>query len=171
MLINPINSRNTRNSINSNLDGVSQMKVILREDMKRLGNAGEMVEVSDGFARNFLIPQAKAIKATIGNIRQLEHQKRGVYHKINKAKIEAESLVGRIESLSCTISMRAGEKDKLFGSVTSRDIAQSLREEGIEIDRKNIILEEPIKALGIYTVPIKLQAEVVANLKVWVVKK
>lgn len=147
------------------------MKVILREDMERLGKAGEMVEVADGYARNFLIPQAKAIKATIGNIRQLEHQKKSVYHKINRAKMEAENLAARIESSSCTISVHAGEKDKLFGSVTSRDIALSLGEEGVEIDRKNIILEEPIKALGIYTIPIKLHPEVVANLKVWVVKK
>jgi len=147
------------------------MKVILKEDVERLGKAGEMVEVSDGYARNFLIPQSKAIKATVENVKQLQHQKRVVSHKINKAKMEAENLAAKIESLSCTISMHAGEKDKLFGSVTSKDIVQSLREEGIEIDKKHIILEEPIKALGVYTVPIKLHPEVVANLKVWIVKK
>jgi large subunit ribosomal protein L9 len=131
---------------------------------------GDLITVKDGYARNYLIPQGKAIRATSQNIKKLEHQKLQIMEKLNKSKREAERLSERLETLSCTVAKTAGEEDKLFGSVTAIDIAESLKLEGIEIDKKKIFLSEPIKKLGIYTVPIKLHQEVTANLKVWVVK-
>ena len=147
------------------------MKVILTEDVTRLGSAGESITVKDGYARNYLIPNGKALRTTTQNVKTLEHQKRLVQAKLNKLKKEAESLVDKIESVSCTVAKAAGEEDKLFGSVTSTDIQKSLQNEGIEIDKRKIILSEPLKSLGIFTVPIKIHPEVMANLKVWVVKE
>ncbi|MBI4621115.1 MAG: 50S ribosomal protein L9 [Desulfobacterales bacterium] len=146
------------------------MKVILLEEMPSLGKAGDAIKVADGYGRNYLIPQKKAIEATSKNMKVWEHQKNLLKDKIGKVKKETEKLAEKIEGLSCTISKQTGEEDKLFGSVTSMDIEESLKEEGIEIDRKKILLDEPIKKLGVYTVPIKLHPEVIANLKVWVVK-
>lgn len=146
------------------------MKVILLEEIPSLGNAGDEVTVADGYGRNYLIPQKKAIKATSGNVKVLEQQKRAVQGKIDKVRKDAEKFAKKIEAFSCTITKQAGEEEKLFGSVTSMDIEESLEREGIEIDRRKIILDEPIKKLGVYTVPIKLYADVMANLKVWVVK-
>lgn len=147
------------------------MKVILTEDVAHLGSAGDLVKVKDGFARNFLVPNSRAIVATTQNIKQLEHQKRQVQAKLNKLMKDSEGLGRKIEAMSCTISRAAGEEDKLFGSVTSADIYNSLKNEGIEVDKKKILLDEPIKSLGIFTVPIKIHPQVTANLKVWVVKE
>jgi len=147
------------------------MNVILTEDVAHLGSAGDMLKVKDGYARNYLIPKCSAIVATTENVKQLEHQKRQVQAKLNKLKKDSEGIAKKIESISCTIARAAGEEDKLFGSVTSADIYTSLKNEGIEVDKKKILLEEPIKSLGIFTVPIKIQSEVTANLKVWVVKE
>ena len=146
------------------------MKVILLEEMPSLGKAGDAIKIADGYGRNYLIPQKKAIEATSKNMKVWECQKNLLKDKIGKVKKEAEKLAEKIEGISCTVSKQTGEEDKLFGSVTSMDIEDSLKEEGIEIDRKKIILDEPIKKLGIYTIPIKLHPEVIANLKVWVVK-
>lgn len=146
------------------------MKVILLEEMPSLGKAGDVIKVADGYVRNYLIPQKKAIEATSKNMKAWEYQKNLLKDKIGKVKKEAEKLAEKIEGISCTISKQTGEEDKLFGSVTSMDIEESLKEEDIEIDRKKIILDEPIKKLGVYTIPIKLHPEVIANLKVWVVK-
>lgn len=146
------------------------MKVILLEEMPSLGKVGDAIKVADGYGRNYLIPQKKAIEATSKNIKVWEHQKNLLKDKIGKVKKETEKLAEKIEGLSCTISKQTGEEDKLFGSVTSMDIEESLKGEGIEIDRKKILLDEPIKKLGVYTVPIKLHPEVIANVKVWVVK-
>lgn len=146
------------------------MKVILTQDISNLGKVGEVVQVSDGYGRNFLIPQGKALLATPQNLKIFEHQKHLEKQRTEKEKREAEKLAKRLESLSCTIPMAAGEGEKLFGAVTSLDIEAALKNEGINIDRKKIILEEPIKTLGIYTVPIKLHQGITANLKVWVVK-
>ena len=146
------------------------MKVILVEDVPALGKMGELVKVSGGFGRNFLIPQGKAIQATTQNIKILEHQTKQLKDKVDKIKREAEKLAKRIEGVSCTVTKPAGEEEKLFGSVTSMDIAESLRLEGVDVDRKKILLDEPIKTLGIFTIPIKLHHEVTAQLKVWVVK-
>jgi len=146
------------------------MKVILTEDIPKLGKMGDLIQIKDGYARNYLIPKNLAVPANPQNIKALEHQKTLLKQKQNRIKREAEKLAQKIEKVSCTISKPAGEEDKLFGSVTSLDIEKSLKEEGIKIDRKKILLEEPIKTLGIYKVPIKLHPEVTANLKVWVVK-
>ena len=146
------------------------MKVILLEEMPSLGEAGDVIKVADGYGRNYLIPEKKAIEATSKNMKVWEHQKNLLKDKINKVKKEAEKLAEKIGGTSCTISKQTGEEDKLFGSVTSMDIEESLKEEGIDIDRKKIILDEPIKKLGIYAIPIKIHPEVIANLKVWVVK-
>ena len=147
------------------------VKVILMEDVTKLGSMGELVHVKDGFARNYLIPRKLAVLANSQNIKTLEHHKALVSQKKNKIKKEAEQLSGKIENSSCTIAKPVGEEDKLFGAVTSKDIEQSLKEEGIVVDRKKILLEEPIKSLGIYKIPIKLHPEVTANLKIWVVKE
>lgn len=146
------------------------MKVILMEDVPSLGKMGDLVKVSDGYGRNYLVPHGKAMKATTHNIKILEHQTTQLKNKVDKIKRDAEKLAKRIEAVSCTVTKSAGEEEKIFGSVTSMDIEESLKVEGIEVDRKKIILEEPIKSLGIYTVPIKLHPEVTAQLKVWVVK-
>jgi len=147
------------------------MKVILTEDVPHLGSAGNLLKVKDGFARNFLIPQGKAVMATTHNVKQLEHQKQQVQARLNKIQREAEQLARKIESVSCTVTKAAGEEDKLFGSVTAADIQTSLKNEGITIDRKRILLDEPIKSLGIFTVPAKLHPAVTAHLKLWVVKE
>jgi large subunit ribosomal protein L9 len=147
------------------------MKVILTEDVPHLGSAGDLITVKNGYARNFLIPNAKALMATIQNVKSLEHQKRQVQEKLNKIKRVAENLAKKIEAVSCTITKAVGEEDKIFGSVTSADIQTSLNNEGLEIDKKTILLAEPIKSLGIFTVPVKIHPEVTANLKVWVVKE
>ena len=147
------------------------MKVILMEDISKLGSMGNMVHVKDGFARNYLIPRKLAVPANPQNVKSLEHQKALISQKKNRIKKEAEHLAGKIENASCTIAKPTGEEDKLFGAVTSKDIEESLQEEGIVVDRKKIHLDEPIKSLGIYKIPIKLHPEVTANLKIWVVKE
>ena len=147
------------------------MQVILLEEVSSLGKAGDMVKVSNGYGRNFLIPQKKAILATEKNIKTLEHQKRLVQHRMAKTKKDVQKMVFEIENLSCTFTRTVGESGKLFGSVTSMDIETYLKENGLTIDRKKIHLEEPLKSVGMFTVPIKLHAEVVANLKVWIVQE
>ena len=131
---------------------------------------GDLIQTKDGYARNYLLPKKIAVPANPQNLKTLEHQKTLLQQKQNRIKRDAEKLAQKIEKISCTISKPAGEDDKLFGAVTSLDIEESLNEEGLKIDRKRIQLEEPIKSLGIYKVPIKLHPEVTANLKVWVVK-
>jgi len=143
----------------------------LREDQKRLGKRGEVVEVASGYARNFLLPRELALEATPKNMRLFEEEKKTEAVHKKKEKAEVEELSGRLAKVSCTIAVQTGEDEKLYGSVTSLDIAEALAREGIEIDKRKIILEEPIKALGIYHVPIKLHPEVTAEVKVWVVKK
>ena len=147
------------------------MQVILLEDVPSLGKAGDLLKVSDGYGRNYLIPQKKAILATEKNLKVLEHQKRLVQHRMGQVKKDAEKIVEQIEGLSCTFAKTVGESGKLFGSVTSMEIESFLKENGIDVDRKKILLEEPIKNLGMFTVPIKLRPEVTAHLKVWVVQE
>jgi large subunit ribosomal protein L9 len=147
------------------------MQVILLEDVPSLGKAGDQVKVSDGFGRNYLIPKKKALLATEKSLKALEHQKRQVQQRMGKAKKDVESIVQQIEALSCTFVKPVGESGKLFGSVTSMEIEGYLKENGIEVDRKKILLEEPIKNLGMFNVPIKLHPEVTARLKVWVVQE
>jgi large subunit ribosomal protein L9 len=147
------------------------MQVILLQNVPSLGKAGDLVKVSDGYGRNYLIPQRKAILATEKSLKVIEHQKRQVQQSMGKAKKDAEKLGQRIEKLSCTFAKTVGESGKLFGSVTSMDIENYLRENGIEVDRKKISLEEPIKNLGMFTVPIKLHPEVTTHLTVWIVQE
>ena len=147
------------------------MQIILLEDVPALGKAGESVKVSDGYGRNYLIPQKKGILATEKSIKILEHQKREVQQRMGKTKKDLEKVVEQIGNLSCTFAKTVGESGKLFGSVTSMEIESFLKENGIDVDRKKIVLEEPIKNLGVFTVPIKLHPEVTAHLKVWVVQE
>jgi len=147
------------------------MQVILLEDVPALGKSGESVKVSEGYGRNYLIPQKKAILATEKGIKILEHQKREVQQRMGKAKKDVEKVAEQIEKLSCTFAKPVGESGKLFGSVTSMEIESFLKENGIDVDRKKILLEEPIKNLGMFTVPIKLHPELTAQLKVWVVQE
>jgi large subunit ribosomal protein L9 len=145
------------------------MKVILTSTVPGVGQTGDMVEVKNGFARNFLIPQGKAMAATTGNVKTLEHQKRMVSARVEKERKEAEGLAERLGAVSITLNRHAGEEDKLFGSVTTRDISEALQSEGLEIDHHLIRLDEPIKTLGVYNIPVKLHADVVVEVKVWVV--
>ena len=147
------------------------MKVILLEDVSSLGKAGDLVKVSEGYGRNYLIPQKKAILATEKSLKVIEHQKRLIQQRMEKTKKDAEKLGQQIEKLSCTFAKTVGESGKLFGSVTSMDIENYLKENGIKVDRKKIALEEPIKNLGMSNVPIKLHPEVTTHLKVWVVQE
>ena len=147
------------------------MKVSLRSDVERLGSAGDVVTVADGYARNFLLPRGFAVTATEGNVKLIEVEKKRIAKDQVRMKEEAEALAKQLEQVSLTISKQAGEEDKLFGSVTNKEIAEALLKENHEIDKRRIILDEPIKALGIYTVPVKLHAEVTASVKLWVVKE
>jgi large subunit ribosomal protein L9 len=147
------------------------MQVILLENVPSLGKAGDLVKVSDGYGRNYLIPQKKALLATEKSLKVIEHQKRQVQQRMEKTKKDAEKMAQQIEKLSCTFTKAVGEGGKVFGSVTSMDIENFLKENGMEVDRKKISLEEPIKNLGMFTVPIRLHPEVAANLKVWVVQE
>jgi large subunit ribosomal protein L9 len=145
------------------------MKVILIEDVDDLGAAGDIVNVKDGYARNYLIPNKLGMLATDQNLQRLGEMRKRREVLQTKARTAAERIAQRIESISLTMARKAGESEKLFGSVTSMDIERALREEGIEVDRKKILLEEPIKSLGIYQVPIKVHPDTTASLKVWVV--
>ena len=147
------------------------MKLILREDVENLGKIGEIVEVAGGYGRNYLLPRGLAVKASTKNVKEQEHQKKLIQARVDRQKKDAQEMAGSLDSVSCTIARKTGEDEKLYGSVTSRDIEEALREEGVSIDRKLILLEEPLKKLGVYTVPVKLHADVTGNIKVWVVKE
>lgn len=145
------------------------MKVILKENVESLGKTGDLLNVADGYARNFLIPRDLAVEASNRNIKALKHEKMLIAHKREREKKKAESLLEEFSNVTCTISKRIGEQDKLFGSVTTKDIEKSLREQGIEIDRKNIVLDEPIKSTGEFPIKVKLYPEVTAEITVSVV--
>lgn len=145
------------------------MNVILAENVKGLGSMGEVVKVSPGYARNFLLPNKLAVEASARNVNELEHHRRQLAYKAEKLSQEAAQLKTRIEAVECVIAHRAGDEGKLFGSVTSMEIEAELVAKGIEIDRRKIQLEQPIKTLGEHAVEIKLNAGVNATLKVKVV--
>lgn len=147
------------------------MKVILRKSIPRLGCEGEIVEVKDGYARNYLIPYGFAFEATPQKLKEIEERKLIEERKRQKIKERALELAKKISQTSVTIVMKTGQEDKLYGSVTSLDIAKGLEKEGIKVARHDIIIEEPIKELGIYQVRVKLHPEVETKLKVWVVKE
>jgi len=146
------------------------MDVLLLQDIDNLGTTGEVVSVKPGYARNFLIPQGMASIATAAQKRVLVERLRQEVVQDKKRKLQAEDLASRYGDLSCTITVQAGEDDKLFGSVNSRDIVAALEVSDLEIEHRQVILEEPIKQLGVYSVPLKLHPEVEVNVKVWVVK-
>ena len=147
------------------------MDVILKKDIKKVGNAGEAVDVKDGYARNYLIPRGMALKNTPQNRKAWENEVTLTKQKESKEIKLSEKLVKKLESISCTINMKAGENDRLFGSVTSADIAEALKTQGVEVDKKHIALDEPIKELGVYTVDVKVHAGITGKIKVWVVKE
>jgi large subunit ribosomal protein L9 len=142
------------------------MQVILREDITNLGRPGDVVKVRDGYARNFLLPRNLAVEANPKNIRAFEHQKRLALMRREAKKGEALKMKERLEALRINITARAGEEGKLFGSVTNIDVERALREKGFDIERRKVILPEPIKQLGDYTVAVKLDPEVDASLKI-----
>jgi large subunit ribosomal protein L9 len=144
------------------------MKVILLDQVDKVGRAGDQVEVADGFARNFLIPKRKAVAATSAHVKSLDHLLRQNKGRQDRLRQAADTMAARIAEVSCVIRRQAGEQDKLFGSVTNQDIAASLGAQGLDVDRRKILLPEPIKALGAYTVPIRLHPEVVAELRLTV---
>ncbi len=147
------------------------MKVILKEDISNLGDMGTILNVSNGYARNYLIPKNLAVEASSRNIKSLEHEKRIIQNKIKKLKVSAEDISNSISALAVTLKAKAGEEDKLFGSITTKDIAEALSEKKITIDKKKIFLDNPIKRLGEYTVKIKVHPDVMANLKIQVVSE
>ena len=148
---------------------MSQVKLILRDGVPGLGEAGGLVQVKPGFARNYLIPQGKAIFASEARIKELEHHRRVVAEKVAKELKGLKAVKARLESLKLEMKARVGEEGKLFGSVTSANIHERLAAEGIEVDRRRIELKEPIKEAGQHTVPVKLHRDLVAELEVHVV--
>lgn len=147
------------------------MKVILREDIKSLGKSGEEKEVKRGFAVNYLIPLKKAYPATTQYLKIYENEKKLNEKKLEKVVKEAEELKEKLTNLSLNINVKTGEDEKMFGSVTSQDIIEKLKENGVNLSKKQIILEETIKKLGIYHVPVKLTPEIETELKVWIIKE
>jgi large subunit ribosomal protein L9 len=144
------------------------MKVILLEQVEKLGSPGDQVEVADGYARNFLIPKRKAVAATPAHVKSLDHLLRQNKGQEDRLRHAAEAMAARIAEASCVIKRQAGEHEKLFGSVTNQDIAAALGARGLDVDRRKILLQEPIKVLGSYTIPIRLHPEVVAELRLTV---
>jgi len=147
------------------------MKVILKEDVKALGSMGDIVNVKDGYARNYLIPKKLAVPADEKNLKEFLHHKRMIERKLNKVKYQAEQLKEKLEEIELTIKQRVGKSGKLFGSITSLVIEKELEKLGLNIDRKKILLQEPIKTLGHFKIKVKLHPEVIAELKVNVVEE
>jgi len=147
------------------------MKVILQENVEGVGHLGDLLDVSDGFARNYLLPRRKALEASTRNVKAVEHAKRVVAEKARKEKLEIEQVAKKISAVSLTVTAQVGKDDKLFGSVTVKDIAEGLAAQGLEVDRRKIQLTQPIKELGTFTVPVKLHRDVTASVSVQVVKK
>lgn len=147
------------------------MKIILKQPVENLGDAGEIVEVKAGYARNYLLPRSVALQATPQNLNVYEQEKKRLAMKQSKDKNEAQQLADKLQTVSLTATVAVGEEDKVFGSVTSQHVAELIKAKGFDIDRRKIHMEEPIKALGVYEIPIKLHSEVEAKVKVWVVKE
>lgn len=147
------------------------LKVILRQDVSGIGKAGEAKQVKDGFARNYLFPKNLAVVATDHNLRQIEADHKKTEAKKIQELEGARQAAEKLQGLSVTLTADVNEEEKLYGSLTAQEIAKAVSAEGVTIDKKMILLETPIKALGIYDVPVRLHADVTATLKVWVVKK
>ena len=147
------------------------MKVILKEDISTLGKAGDLVEVARGYGRNYLIPHGKALEATPHHQKQLEEHKRIILKRRAKDEEDAQKLAERLEAVTLEVGRKVVEEGKLYGSVSSKDLVEKLAEQNVSLDRKKILLKEPIRALGEYEVPIKLDSGVTATLKVAVVEE
>ena len=147
------------------------MEVILSQRVPSLGNVGDVVRVKSGYARNYLLPKKLACLATPANMKRMELQKAKQAELYASEKTAAEDLARRLEKLSCTVTVEVNDLEKMYGSVTEADIVKALADEGIDIDKKAVLLEAPIEALGIYEVNIKLHPEVMARVRVWVAKK
>lgn len=145
------------------------MEIILKQGVENLGEAGEIVDVKPGYARNYLLPQGLALRATGSNRRRFEEERQHTLRAEEREREKADELASGLEGYSLTFTVHAGEEGRLFGSVTNADIADSLEEEGFEVDRRKIVLEDPIKELGVYRVTIDLHPEVRPEIKVWVV--
>lgn len=146
------------------------MQVILREDVQQLGKMGELVAVKRGYGRNYLIPKGLAVEATPRNVRRLEHERRLIEQRREKLLAEARTLAEKLRDISITISKNTTDEDRLYGSVTNREIADALSAEGVNIDRRKILIDEPIRSLGVFRVKVKLNAEIDGEVKVWVIK-
>lgn len=147
------------------------MDVILREAVEKLGAPGDVVKVSAGYARNYLLPYGMAVEATPGNKKRIEQERARLEAAENSRRETAQEIAKQIEQISLTFSARVGDEGKLFGSVTASDLHQQLEAQGVKIERRQIELHEPIKALGVYRVAIKLHADVKPEIKVWVIKQ
>ena len=147
------------------------MKVILQETLEGVGHLGDLINVADGFARNFLLPRKKAVEANSRSIKAFEHAKRVAAEKAKKEKLEIEAHAKKVSAVTLTIQAQVGKDDKMFGSVTTKDIAEGLAAQGFTIDRRKIQLTQPIKELGTFTVPIKMPREVTAAVAVRVIKR
>ncbi len=146
------------------------MQVILKERLEHLGDAGEIVQVKPGYARNYLLPQNLAYEATETNVRRIEREREQIEQQAATNLESARARASSLEAVSLTFNVRAGEEGRLFGSIGSADIAERLAAQNIEIDRRQIELDEPIKVLGVFSVPIRLHADVRPEIKVWVIK-
>lgn len=147
------------------------MKVILMEDIAKVGRRGEVRDVADGYARNFLIPKKLALSATAGNLKNLEHIRRQQESKAVRVKEDASGLRARVEALTFEVTRQSSEEGKLFGSVTAQDVVEFLEANGVKVERRRLALEEPIKALGQFSVGVRLHPEVTAQLTVHVVRE
>jgi large subunit ribosomal protein L9 len=145
------------------------MQVILREDIDKLGKIGDLVKVAEGYARNYLVPRQKAIEATPKNVHAMDHAKKMVSDRLRKMKKEATADADRIKALAITIKAKSGEEGKLFGAVTTMDIAEAMKAQGVVVDKRKIVLDEPIKRLGDHTITVKLHSDVTADFKLSVI--
>jgi large subunit ribosomal protein L9 len=147
------------------------MEIILRQAVENLGKTGDVVKVKSGYARNYLLPHGLAYEATPGNLKRIQQERDRLEAAENERRTAAQTLAERLEQVSLTFSARVGEEGKLFGSVTAADIQQQLESQNFHIERRQIDLHEPIKALGVYRVPIRLHADVKPEVRVWVIKQ
>ena len=147
------------------------MEVILRQAVESLGKPGDVVKVSNGYARNYLLPHGVAFEATPGNLKRIQQERDRLEAAENERRGTAQGLAEKLEQVSLTFSARVGEEGKLFGSVTASDIAAQLEAQGFHIEKRQIDLHEPIKSLGVYRVPVRLHADVKPEIRVWVIKQ
>ena len=147
------------------------MEIILRQSVENLGTTGDVVKVKSGYARNYLLPHGLAYEATPGNLKRIQQERDRLEAAENERRGAAQTLAERLEQVSLTFSARVGEEGKLFGSVTAADIAQQLEAQGFHLEKRQIDLHEPIKALGVYRIPIRLHADVKPEVRVWVIKQ